>query len=355
MSAPGLASWRSGPSLREKAVASRQLAVMLRAGVDLSRALEVLARQGNPRFARAWEDVRREVLRGNTISRGMGRNSDVFGMLDVGLARVGEASGTLATVFDHLATLQERDVRLRARVGAALTYPALILLVCLAVAVGIVEHILPTFMDGVLRGAQDLPWITRLLVLFTEAIRNPYLVGFTLLCLVGGGSLLRMHLSTRHGRDQFQRMLLEVPLLGVLSRRFLLARFCRTLATVLQSGHPVASALEVANSAMAHQPLSHAIEGMGGDLRDGLSVAEAFATSRFFPPLVTGMVAVGEEAGDLAGILQRLADFYEQDLEVALEALTAALEPLMVAGMGGFVGFVLVALFLPLYQVLTTL
>ena len=344
------------PTLQERAVASRQLAVMIRAGVPIERALRVLGRQeGNRRLARAWRDVHLGLLQGQTLSRGMARNSDVFGFLDLGLARVGEASGAMVAVFEHLATLQEREVRLRARVRAALTYPVLVTLTCLGVAFLLVEHVLPTFLAAVLQGAPDLPWFTRALMAGTAAARNPAVVGALAGVALAGGLLVRAHLATPQGRSQFEQLQLEAPVLGPLCRKVLLARLCQTLATLLRSSMPARGALEVASSSLAHRSLTLALEGVLADLEEGFSVAEAFQLSGFFPALVHGMLAVGEEAGDLAGVLQQLADFYEQELEASLECLAAALEPLLVGAMGIFVGGILVALFIPLYQVLSTL
>lgn len=343
-------------ALMDKAVATRQLSVMLNSGVSLARALEVLSRQqGDKRLAAAWNDVYGEIMKGSTLSRGMAKNTEVFGMLYIGLTRAGELSGSLANVLGHLATLMEREVRLRARVGAALTYPALIFVVCMAVAFFLVQHILPTFMNGVLMDMQDLPWMTRVLVFATEAMQNPYLLAVGAVTLGVGGFLLQQHLATPRGRYQWQRFLLQAPILGGVGRRLLYSRFCRTLATMLVSGTPAVTALQVTSSAMANFPLAEAVDGMVKDLKDGQSLAEAFHDAGFFPSLVNRLVAVGEEAGDLVSVLQRMADFYEQELELALETLTAALEPILVAVMGGFVGFVLIALFMPLYQLLTTL
>ncbi len=344
------------PSLRQRAVSSRQLAVMLASGVPLERAVEVLGQQqDNARLARAWQDVRAGLLRGQSLSRGLARNGRVFGMLDVGLAQAGEASGVLVTALEHLAGQQEREVRLRSRVGASLVYPALVGGTCLLVAWVVVWHVLPTFLNGLLLGMEDLPWFTRILVWTTRAARNPVLVGLALGAVAVGVPLLQGHLATPQGRYQFQKALLSVPLVGPVYRRVLLARFCQVMATLLRSSMPVPGALEVAGSATSHRPLGEALEGIAQDLEEGCTLSEAFGYCDFFPAMVTRMVAVGEESGDLAGALQRLADFYEQDLEVCLDTLTAALEPALVGLMGAFVGGVLVALFIPLYRVLSTL
>lgn len=343
------------PSLQEKAVHTRQLAVMLNSGVPLIRALEVLGRQGaNARLAQAWRDLQADVLRGSSLSRGMGRSSDIFGMLFVGLTRAGEISGALGGVLEHLAVLMEREVRLRARLRAAMTYPAFVFTVCMIVAFVLVNHVLPTFLNGVLRDMQ-LPWMTRLLVAVTDGLRNPYLVGLLLGGGAGAGFILQQHLKTPRGRYQLERFLLETPILREIQRRLIYARFCRTLATMLSSGATTVHSLEVASAAMSNFVLAEAVDSICTDLKDGCSLAESVDAAGFFPPMITRLVRVGEEAGDLVGILNRVADFYEEELDLALDSFTAALEPLLVALMGLFVGFVLIALFLPLYQLLTAL
>ncbi len=347
---------RRRPTLRERAVATRQLAVMVRAGLPLERAVGVLARQeGSPRLAQAWREVHLGLLQGRTLSRGMARHSETFGLLEVGLTRAGEASGALVTILGQLADLQEREVRLQERVRAALAYPSLVGVVCLALAGLMVGHVLPTFLTGILRGVQDVPWITRALLAMTRLAWDPGVWAVTLGTATVGFPLVGMHLHTPHGGFQLQKALLGLPLLGGVCRKTLMVRFCRTLATLLSSSMPLVGALHVAASALANGPLAEALEEVCLDLGEGASVAESFESSGFFPSMVLSMVAVGEEAGDLAGPLLRLAEFYEQDLELSLNSLTSLLEPVVVGVVGTFVGVVLLALFLPVSRVLVNL
>lgn len=347
---------RRRPGLRERSVATRQLAVMIASGMPLERAVGVLARQeGTPLLARAWQEVHLSLLQGRTLSRGMARHSEIFGLLEVGLTRAGEASGALVAMFGQLADLQEREVHLRERIRSALAYPCLVAGVALALAGLMLGHVLPTFLNGALRGVQDLPWITRVLLALTGLAREPGVWALTLGSASLGIPLVGMHLQTPQGGFQIQKALLAAPLLGGICRKLLMVRFCRTLATLLSGSMPMVGALQIAASALANRPLAEALEEACVDLGEGVSVFEALATTDFFPPMVLSMVAIGEETGDLAGPLLRLAEFYEQDLELSLNSLTSLLEPMVVGAVGGFVGIVLLALFLPVYRVLVTL
>jgi len=347
---------RRRPTLRERSVATRQLAVMIRSGMPLERAVGVLARQeGNSSLAQAWQEVHLGLLQGRTLSRGMARHSETFGLLEVGLTRAGEASGALVPIFGQLADLQEREVRLQERFRAALAYPSLVGVVCLALAGLMVGYVLPTLLTGFLRGVQDLPWITRTLLTLTRMAWDPAIWVVTLGTATVGFPLVGMHLQTPHGGFQLQKTLLGLPLLGGVCRKTLMVRFCRTLATLLSSSMPLVGALQVAASALANGPLAEALEEVCLDLGEGGGVAESFGSSGFFPSMVLSMVAVGEEAGDLAGPLLRLAEFYEQDLELSLNSLTSLLEPVVVGVVGSFVGVVLLALFLPVSRVLVDL
>ena len=347
---------RQRPTLRERSVAIRQLAVMVRSGLSLERAVGVLANQeGNPHLVQAWQEVHLGLLRGRPLSRSMAGHSETFGLLEVGLTRAGEASGALVPILGQLADLQEREVHLQERVRAALAYPFLVGFVCLALAGLMVGHVLPTFLTGILRGVEEVPWITRALLELTRLAWEPGVWAVTLSTAVLGFPLVGMHLQTPQGGFQWQKTVLRLPLLGGVCRKTLMVRFCRTLATLLSSSMPLAGALQVAASALAHGPLAEAVEEVCLDLAEGAGVTESFVSCGFFPLMVQSMVAVGEEAGDLAGPLLRLAEFYEQDLELSLNRLTSLLEPVVVSMVGIFVGVVLLALFLPVSQALVSL
>ena len=300
---------RQRPTLRERSVAIRQLAVMVRSGLSLERAVGVLANQeGNPHLVQAWQEVHLGLLRGRPLSRSMAGHSETFGLLEVGLTRAGEASGALVPILGQLADLQEREVHLQERVRAALAYPFLVGVVCLALAGLMVGHVLPTFLIGILRGVEEVPWITRALLELTRLAWEPGVWAVTLSTAVLGFPLVGMHLQTPQGGFQWQKTVLRLPLLGGVCRKTLMVRFCRTLATLLSSSMPLAGALQVAASALAHGPLAEAVEEVCLDLAEGAGVTESFVSCGFFPLMVQSMVAVGEEVDLVGASHQELLD-----------------------------------------------
>ena len=341
-------------SARELAVTSRQLAVMLTAGIGIQQALAMLTQQPlGGRLREAWLGVQKEVHEGNYLSQGLQRYREVFGSLYVGLARAGEASGTLAANLQRMSDYLEADYMLRSRIKAALTYPVTVFVVCLGLAVVIVQHILPHFLNSIFKDmGQDLPWMTRVLIAVTNFFNDPRAIGTGLAITLVGGWMLAQHLRTSAGRRQLEKVLVEIPLFRDLMSKVLTCRVARTLATLLNSGMVALDGLAITADAVDHYGLSDDLKTAVQDLKDGHPLSRAMRAIPLFPPIFSAFVLLGEESGHIPELMDKVADIFEQDVETALLTFTQLIEPIMVAFMGGMVGFVLIAIFIPLYRVL---
>ncbi|MBI3924169.1 MAG: type II secretion system F family protein [Armatimonadetes bacterium] len=342
-------------SLFDLAVATRQLAIMLDAGLTMRRTLQVLINQSvSPKLQALWREVERDVANGQPLSRAMARNPAAFGLLYVGMVRAGETSGQLSLVFHQLADHLEGELTMVRKVKAALTYPAMVFLVSAGLALFIVQHILPQFLNGMFREmGQELPWITRSLVVVTSFFNNPIIFGTTLFLVAVAGFLLYHYLKSPMGRRRWQAFALQAPMLGDLQRKVLTARFSRTLGTLIRSGVPVLHSLALCQTVLENYVLAEALERAQQDLKDGARLSQAIAAIPFFPRMLATFIELGEQTGTLSDTLESLARTYEMELDVALETFTAMLEPLMVGVMGGFVAYVLIAVFIPIYKLVT--
>ena len=341
-------------SARELAVTSRQLAVMLTAGIGIQQALAMLTQQPlGARLREAWIGVQKEVHEGNYLSQGLSRHRDVFGSLYVGLAKAGEASGTLAPNLQRMSDYLESDYVLRGRIKAAMTYPITVFVMCIGLAVLIVQHILPHFLNSIFKDmGQDLPWMTQVLIAVTNFFNDPRAVGTGLAVFLVGGWMLYKHLKTAAGMRQFERIVQAIPVLRALTAKILTCRVARTMATLMTSGMVALDCLVITSDAVDNYGLSDDLKTAVQDLKDGHPLSMAMRAIPTFPPIFPAFVALGEESGKIPELMDKVADIFEQDVETALLTFTQLIEPVMVAIMGGLVGFVMIAVFIPLYKVL---
>ena len=345
----------SRPSSLDKAINLRQLAIMLRSGVPLTRALKVLSHPaGQPELAAAWGDVLQSVMSGRGLARAMAAHSRVFSLSEVGMVRAAERSSCLEETLDHLADYLEHEHNLTSKVTHALQYPLFVLSMALLGMVAFMTHIFPVFMQG-LNGEVELPLLTRILLLVANILSNPRFLAVMVGVLVLGAYLGMRYYRTPQGRYQWQHALLQWRFVGAIIRQTMLARFCRSLAVLMQSGMPLKLCLDVAGDALAFHPLAEAVHSVSGDMCDGCTLSQAFAYSPFFPRFVSRMLAVSEEADDVRCGFARLGEHYEQQVSMALEQFTVLLEPLTLAIVGVFMGGTLVGMFLPLYSCINTL
>jgi len=334
-------------------VFSRQFATMINAGLAMVRCLDILAEQTeDKKLQETLITVRKDVEGGSTLSNALGRHPAVFSTLYVSMVKAGEMGGVLDEVLERLANFMEKDFSLKKKVAAALTYPVVILGMALLIVGFLVTYILPTFVNLFESMSLKLPLPTQILITLTKAARNPIYVGVFLVVVVAGGILLSRYIKTDIGKKQYDLLRLSVPVFGMLNKKVAISRFCRTLGTLLSSGVPIMQALEIVGRASGNEIIAMTVNKVRESIREGESIANPLGASGMFPPMVTQMVAVGEETGNLDSMLGKIADFYDTEVEYMLASLTSMLEPIMIVGMGAIVGFIVIAVFLPLYQMI---
>lgn len=334
-------------------VFSRQFATMINAGLAMVRCLDILAEQtDDKKLQETLIIVRKDVEGGSTLSNALGRHPAIFSTLYVSMVKAGEMGGVLDEVLERLANFMEKDYSLKKKVAAALTYPVVILAMALLIVGFLVTYILPTFVNLFESMSLKLPLPTLILITFTKAARNPIYAGAFITIVVVGGILLSRYIKTDVGKKQYDLLRLSVPVFGMLNKKVAISRFCRTLGTLLSSGVPIMQALEIVGRASGNEIIAMTVNKVRESIREGESIASPLGASGMFPPMVTQMVAVGEETGNLDSMLGKIADFYDTEVEYMLASLTSMLEPIMIVGMGGIVGFIVIAVFLPLYQMI---
>lgn len=340
--------------MRELTVFTRQFATMVNAGLSMVRTLNILEQQTeSAKLKTIVGDVRKHVEEGMTLSDALGQHPDTFSALTINMVRAGEVGGVLDDVLNRLAIFYEKDLALRQKVRAAMTYPAAIFTFALGVIFFLVFFILPQFI-GFFEGLDlQLPLPTRVLIFVTHALTGYWYV-FLGGLLVGVWGL-RVYVGTERGRFRWDRFKLRVPVFGPLLRKVTISRFTRTLGTLITSGVPIMQALEVVSKAVENKIVAQAIDNVRSSIREGESIALPLQNSGLFPPMVVQMTAVGEETGTLDSMLQKVADFYDAEVESTLAQLTSILEPLLIMFLGFVVGFIVLSFYMPLYQLITGL
>ncbi len=336
-------------STAELASATRQLATLLGAGLSLDVALATVAEQTDqPMIGRVLANVREEVVQGNPLHQALAKHRAVFPDLFINMVQVGENSGTLDEALQRLADFLENQARTRARIQAALAYPALMTLVGSGVLAFLFVFVVPKITRMLQEMEMALPWPTLLLINLVDLLA----AWWWLLALVLAACLtfLLRYRRTAAGRLRTDRMLLKAPLFGRLMLLIASSRFSRTLATLLQSGVPLIKALDISRNLLANRVLSSAVEVAIVQVQEGGSLAAALRESAVFPPMLAQVTAAGEQSGKLEEMLFRVADTYEHQSDLSITAMLALLEPLMILFMGGVVGFAVLAILLPIFQ-----
>jgi len=341
-------AFRKRVGLKDLSIFCRQFATMINAGVSLVRCLDVLEQQTNSvNLKEIIREIQTEVEGGATLSRSMGQYPRVFSNLAVGLVRAGEVGGVLDETLDRLAGFLESDMALRRKIKSAMTYPTLVMIVAFGIVTFLVTFILPKFISLFKElGVKEFPVTTLILMNISHFATSKWWICLIVLVLlwIGIGRIR----ATKTGKRYLDMMKLKVPVFGPLNHKIAVARFARTLSTLLSSGVPILQAMETVAGTVDNDIIAEAILLSRTAIREGDTIGEPLAQSRMFPPMVVQMISIGEETGQLDSMLGKVADFYEAEVEASLESLTAALEPVMIVFLGGVVGFIVISMFMPL-------
>ncbi len=336
--------------LRELAIFYRQFATMINAGVSLIRCLDVLEQQTSSyRLKQVIREISGEIEGGASLSRAMAQYPTVFSQLATGLVRAGEIGGVLDETLGRLAIFVEKDLELRRRVKSAMTYPILVLFFATGIVLLLTTYILPQFMQlfedlGV--EEDKFPAPTLLMMHLSDFLIQKWWLA--ILIVVGMVAAFNRLRATKTGKRYLDIIALKVPVFGSLIHKIAIARFSRTLATLLGSGVPILQAMETTAGTISNDLISDAVLAARANIRQGDTIADPLAASRQFPPMVVQMVAIGEETGQLDDMLEKVAEFYEAEVDATIASLAAAIEPLMIVMLGVIVGFIVISMFLPL-------
>jgi len=336
----------------EAAMLTRQLATLLGAGFPLVPALDTLLSQGRSHtFNRILAQVKDSVVAGSSFAAALARYPGTFSSLFINMVRAGETSGTLEIVLDRLAEIGEKQEELKNRIRSAMTYPLLMLAVGLLVLFFLLTYIVPSITAIFSDMNQVLPAPTRFLIRLSALIKGGWWV--LLLAVVGLVVLFRMLGKTAKGRFLIDRTLLRLPAVGVLVRKMAVARFSRTLGSLLENGVVLLSALEIVKNVVGNVLLADAVAAAAREVGKGQGLGNSLAASRVFPDLPIQMITVGEQSGQLEAMLYKVADVYENQVQASILRMTSLLEPVMILLMGVVVGFIVLAICLPIFEMNT--
>jgi type IV pilus assembly protein PilC len=347
-----LPKFGGGVPSKDLAIFTRQFSVMIDAGLPLVQCLEILgSQQENKTFAKVLQQTRMDVEGGASLADAMRKQPKAFDDLYTNMIAAGEAGGILDTILKRLATYIEKNVKLKAQVKGAMVYPVAVISIAGIVITVILWKVIPTFAAMFAGLNAELPLPTR----FVIALSN-WLVRLLPFIVVGGVLLVvafRRYYATHSGRRVVDGVVLKAPIFGTLMRKIAVARFCRTLSTLISSGVPILDGLEITARTAGNAIVEDAIMSVRKGVESGLTVAQPLKESGVFPPMVVQMIGVGEQTGALDAMLSKIADFYDDEVDTAVSTLTSLLEPIMIVFLGVVVGGLVVAMYLPIFKLVT--
>ena len=349
-----LPKFGGGVPSKDLAIFTRQFSVMIDAGLPLVQCLEILgSQQENKTFAKVLQQTRMDVEGGASLADAMRKQPKAFDDLYTNMIAAGEAGGILDTILKRLATYIEKNVKLKAQVKGAMVYPVAVISIAAIVITVILWKVIPTFAAMFAGLNAELPLPTR----FVIALSN-WLVRLLPFIVVGGVLLVvafRRYYATHSGRRVVDAVVLKTPIFGIVMRKVAVARFCRTLSTLISSGVPILDGLEITARTAGNAIVEDAIMSVRKGVESGLTVAQPLKESGVFPPMVVQMIGVGEQTGALDAMLSKIADFYEEEVDQAVSNLLTLMEPVMILFLGISVGGIIVAMYLPLFDLISKL
>lgn len=335
---------------KEIVIFTRQFATMIDAGLPLVQCLDILStQQTNPEFKRVLTEVKSSVEGGSTFADALRKHPRVFDDLFVNLVAAGEVGGILDTILNRLANFMEKAQKLKGKIKGAMTYPVAVIVIAMLVVAGLLIWVVPIFEDMFADFGQALPAPTQLVVAMSKFLQSSYyiIIGAVIGAYFGTKQIYR----TDGGRKFIDTIVLKLPVFGDLLRKTAVARFTRTLGTMMSSGVPILEALEIVAKTAGNMVIEEAIMRARKSLSEGKTLAEPLEDTKVFPPMVTQMIMVGESTGAMDTMLNKIADFYEDEVDAAVEALTSLIEPLLMVFLGVVVGGLVIALYLPIFQI----
>ncbi|HAM42072.1 MAG TPA: pilus assembly protein PilC [Candidatus Omnitrophica bacterium] len=337
-------------AIQQLVIFSRQLATMVASGIPIVGSLDVLSEQMEDRtFRRILRTILGQVQAGASLSEALAKQTPVFSEFFVNMVKAGESSGRLDEILDRLAGYMEKADMLRNKVRASLFYPALVCILAFSITTFLVVVVVPKFQGIFTSLGGTLPMPTQILLAASALLRK-----YFLLMVAAGIAMLvafRAFLTTPVGQLWFDRLKLQLPLIGPLLQKVAIARFTRTLATLSKSGVPILTSLEIVAKTAGNRLIEHAALAARSSIREGANIADPLAKSRVFPPMVTRMISVGEKTGELERMLSKISEFYENEVDTAVAALTSLIEPIIIAVLGLIIGSIVIALFLPIFKI----
>ncbi len=337
--------------LRDLTIFYRQFATMVNAGLTLVNSLDILIEQvENKALSDIIKVVKADVEAGSTLADAMAKYPQVFSELYISMVRAGEIGGVLDDILLKIADLMEKDYALRQKIKSAMSYPSFVAGAALLMSIFMLTFILPQFVGIFDQFGGELPALTKFFVVLTDLFQRYWYLFFLVFAALVAAFLT--YIKTPNGKLNFDKFKLNAPIFGEINRKGAIARFTRILGTLIKSGVPILEALQVSSNAIGNLVISSAVIGAKTKIKEGQSISSPLAASGVFPPMVTQMIMVGEESGELEEMLVNVAKFYDEEVDRAIEKLTAIIEPLMMAFIGLTVGTMIIAMYLPIFNMI---
>jgi len=339
------------PSVKKKDIVifTRQFSTMIDAGLPLVQGLTILAEQSeNPTFKGVLKEINKDVEGGSTLAEAMKKHPDVFDDLFVNLVAAGEVGGILDTILRRLAEYIEKAERLKSQIKGAMTYPIVVMAIAIIVIAVILIFVIPVFEDMFKSFGSALPLPTQIVVNMSRFMKSNFI--WIILAFGAVGFLFKKYRASKGGRRTTDNLSLKLPVFGDMLKKVAVARFTRTLGTMIQSGVPILDALEIVARTSGNVILEEILFEVRGSIAEGQTIAEPLSENDIFPGMVIQMISVGEATGALDTMLEKIADFYDEEVDAAVEALTSMLEPLLMLFLGGAIGGLVIAMYLPIFS-----
>lgn len=347
-----LPKFGGGIKSKEIAVFTRQFSVMIDAGLPLVQCLDILGQQQeNKGFQKIILQVRQDVEAGSSLAEAMRKHPQAFDDLYVNMVAAGEAGGILDTILQRLATYIEKAVKLKSQVRSALIYPVAVVTIAVVVVYVILWKVIPVFATLFEGLGGSLPWLTQIVVNISNFIGRFWWLIFAL--VFAAIFAIRQYYKTEAGRYQLDKLLLKSPVFGGLLRKIAVARFCRTLSTLLGSGVAILESLDITARTAGNAVIEEAILMVRKEVEEGKTLAEPLARTEQFPPMVTQMINVGEQTGAMDTMLSKIADFYEDEVDAAVAGMMSLIEPVIISFLGVVIGVIVVAMYLPMFTLIS--